>query len=361
MKKMMKLVLFLCLTIFTANTSFAGNSVFIQQDNQEGQSIFIKQDGTGNKFGVSTSYPFIIDGNDLTVIIRQIGDGNKTDWSNHNSFKGDNMTFDYNVVGDNNTLRPDIDDTGAEGHYYDIDITGDSNNVDFDTWTADDMKLFNVDLDIVGDSNVFWVRSRGDGHFLYVLMNGDSNNVQFWSPADSEGFNTNANKSIGPNTAGHGQFADTSGSEGATADIYIVGNSNRVHTSSYGTGNYQVHDVIGDSNILDVHSCCRSQHVRMVQSGDNNWMKTVTSGNSNTFTYYASGGNNKAYVYIYTSSANINVKQTNGGNYANITVNGSSQYDYTLNWTQDGSDTCTYSYNRNNQTGDVTDTQSNGC
>ena len=96
MKKMMKLVLFLCLSIFTANTSFAGNSVFIQQDNQDGQSIFIKQDGTGNKFGVSTSYPFIIDGNDLTVIIRQIGDNNKTYWSNLNSFKCDNISFDYN-------------------------------------------------------------------------------------------------------------------------------------------------------------------------------------------------------------------------------------------------------------------------
>ena len=366
MKKMMKLVLLLCLTIFTVNTSFAGNSVFIQQDNQEGQSIFIKQDGTNNKFGVSTSYPFIIDGNDLTVIIRQIGDGNKTDWSNHNSFKGDNMTFDYNVVGDNNTLRPDIDDTGAEGHYYDIDITGDSNNIDFDTWTADDMKLFNVDLDIVGDSNVFWVRSRGDGHFLYVLMNGDSNDVQFWSPADSEGFNTNANKAIGPNVASHGQFADTSGSEGATADIYIVGNSNRVHTSSYGTGNYQVHDVIGDSNILDLHSSYSSADTdpygdTMIILGDNNYLKTVTSGNSNTLGLHMAGGNNKAYIYIYTSDATLNVAQLGGGNYANINISGSSQYDYTLNWTQDGSDTCTYSYNRNNQSSNVTDTQTNGC
>ena len=58
-------------------------------------------------------------------------------------------------------------------------------------------------------------------HFLYVLMSGDSNDVQFWSPADSEGFNTNANKSIGPQTASHRQFADSSGSEGATALMFI--------------------------------------------------------------------------------------------------------------------------------------------
>jgi hypothetical protein len=55
------------------------------------------------------------------------------------------------------------------------------------------------------------------------------------------------------------------------------------------------------------------------------------------------------------------VAQVGGGNYANINISGSSQYDYTLNWTQDGSDTCTYSYNRNNQSSNVTDTQTNGC
>ena len=89
MNKIMKLVLsFLTFTLVSTSV-IAGNSVYLQQDNQEGQSIFIKQDGTNNKVGVSTSYPFIVDGNDLTVIIRQIGDGNKTDWSNHNSFKGD--------------------------------------------------------------------------------------------------------------------------------------------------------------------------------------------------------------------------------------------------------------------------------
>ena len=365
MKKIMKLVLLLCLSIFTVNTSYAGNSVYLQQDNQEGQSIFIKQDGANNRIGYSTSYPFIVDGNDLTIIIKQIGDGNITDWNHHNSFKGDNMTFDYSAIGDSNILRPDIDDTDAEGHYYDMDITGDSNIIDFDAFDANDMENINVDLDIVGDGNKFWVRSKGDGHFLYVLMNGDNNNVEFYSTASSVGMNTNANKAIGPNTTGHGQLADDSGSEGATIDIYIVGDSNRVQTSSHGTGNYQVHDVIGSSNILDVHGSYTSTTDPygngMVQMGDNNWMKTVTSGNSNTLGYYATGGNNKAYIYIYTSDAVLNVAQLNGSNYANINISGSSQYDYILNWTQDGSDTCTYSYNRNNQTGNVTDTQSNGC
>ena len=360
MNKIMKLVLSFLLFTLVSTSVVAGNSVFIQQDNQEGQSVFIKQDGTGNYVGLTASNGLLINGNDLTVIIKQIGDSN-TFANGGLSFKGDTMTFDYTATGDSNKLDININDTDATGHYYDIDITGDSNIFEYEETSAYDVVNTNLDLDIRGDSNDIWIKPRGDGHFLYVYVSGDSNDIEFYASGGSVGMNTNANKAIGPNVSGHGQFADDSGSEGATIDIYVVGNSNRVHTSSHGTGNYQVHDVIGDSNILDVHSCCTSSHVRMVQKGDNNWMKTVTSGSNNEFRYYADGGNNKAYVYIYTSSAKVNVKQTNGGNYANITVNGSSQYDYTLNWTQDGSDTCTYSYNRNNQTGNVTDTQTNGC
>ena len=363
---MRALLLTLILLLATTINCYASNSVYIQQDNQTGQSIFIKQDGTSNKFGVSTSAPFVIDGNNITVIIKQIGNSNTTDWSNHNSFKGTNMTFDYTATGDSNNLRPDIDDTNAEGHYYDIDITGDSNIVDFDTWGADDMENLNVDLDVYGDSNTFWVRSRGDNHFLYVRMSGDSNDVQFYSTADSVGFNTNANKAIGPQTASHSQFADSSGSEGASIDVYIVGDSNRLHTSSYGTGNYQLHDIIGSSNILDIHSSYTSVDTdpygdTMTILGDNNYLRTIINGDSNTLGLHMAGGNNTAKIYIYTDGSAINFAQLGGSNTGIVTISGDSIYDYTLNFSQDGSDTCTYSYNRNEQSGDLTQTVSNGC
>ena len=363
---MRALLLTLILLLATTINCYASNSVYIQQDNQTGQSIFIKQDGTSNKFGVSTSAPFVINGNNLTVIIKQIGNSNVTDWSNHNSFKGTNMTFDYTATGNSNTLRPDIDDTGASGHYYDIDITGNSNNVDFDAWDADDMENLNVDLDIYGDSNVFWVRSRGDNHFLYVRMSGNSNDVQFYSTADSEGFNTNANTAIGPQTESHGQFADSSGSEGASIDVYIVGDSNRLHTSSYGTGNYQLHDIIGSSNILDIHSSYTSADTdpygdTMLILGDNNYLRTYISGDSNTLRLHMAGGNNTAKIYIYTDGSAINFAQTGGSNTGIVTITGDSIYDYTLNFAQNGSDNCTYSYNRNTQSADVTATVSNGC
>ena len=363
---MRALLLSLILLLATTINCYASNTVYITQIGQTGQTIFIKQDGSSNKVGLSTDNPFKIDGNNLTVIIKQIGNSNVTDNSAHLSFKGKDMTFDYTATGNSNKLRPDIDDTNAEGHYYDIDITGDSNIVDFDTWGADDMENLNVDLDVYGDSNTFWVRSRGDNHFLYVRMSGDSNDVQFYSTADSEGFNTNANKAIGPQTASHSQFADSSGSEGASIDVYIVGDSNRLHTSSYGTGNYQLHDIIGSSNILDIHSSYTSVDTdpygdTMTILGDNNYLRTIISGDSNTLGLHMAGGNNTAKIYIYTDGSAINFAQLGGSNTGIVTISGDSIYDYTLNFSQDGSDTCTYSYNRNEQSGDLTQTVSNGC
>ena len=362
---MKKIMMAIVILLATLTNSFAGNSVYIQQDNQTASgSIYIKQDGSGNKFGISTSAPFIINGANLTVIIKQLGDNNVATDSNHDTFYGSNMTFDYIATGDSNVLRLDLDDTGADGHYYDIDITGNSNIVELDSNTSDDIQDTHIDLDIRGDSNDFWAYVRGDSHFLYVLMSGDSNDVEFYGATNSTGMvgSSKANVMIGPNVESHGQFADSTGDEGATIDVYIIGSSNTVHMASWGANNYQVHDVIGDSNILDVHPDAVGSHVRMIQYGDNNYMKTVTSGNNNVYRYYGSGGNNNAQVYIYTSGAVVELKQTGGSNTAHLTVNGDSIYDYTLLVDQDGSDSCTYSFNRSNQTADTTVQLNNsGC
>ena len=361
---MKKIMMAIVILLATLTNSFAGNSVYIQQDNQTSAgSVYIKQDGSGNKFG-SSSANFIINGPNLTLIIKQLGDNNVAVDTNHDTFYGSNMTFDYIATGDSNVLRLDLDDTGADGHYYDIDITGNSNIVELDSHTSDDIQDTHIDLDIKGDSNDFWAYLRGDSHFLYVLMSGDSNDVEFYGATNSTGMvgSSKANVMIGPNVESHGQFADTSGDEGATIDVYIIGSSNTVHMASWGASNYQVHDVIGDPNVLDVHPDAVGSHIRMIQYGDNNYMKTVTSGNSNVYRYYGSGGNNKAYVYIYTSNAVVELKQTGGSNEANLTVSGDSIYDYTLLVDQDGSDNCTYSFNRNNQTADTTVQLNNsGC
>ncbi len=363
---MIRLIMMILVTLVTITTNcWAGNSVYIQQDNQDKNgSVFIKQDGASNSFGISTSSPFVIDGPNLTIIVKQLGNSNATDDSGDMKFKGSNMTFDYIATGDSNKLRIDLADTDADGHFYDIDVIGSSNIVDISGRASDDVQDTHIDLDIRGDSNDFWAYLRGDSHFLYVLMSGDSNDVEFYGNTNSTGMvgSSKANVMIGPNVESHGQFADTTGDEGATIDVYIIGSSNTVHMSSHGASNYQVHDVIGDSNILDLHPDASGSHVRMVQYGDNNYMKTVTSGNNNVIRYYGNGGSNRAEVYIYSSGAVVELIQLNGSNTANLTVNGDSIYDYTLLVDQDGSDTCTYSYNRNDQTADTTVQLTNsGC
>ena len=83
---MRALLLSLILLLATTINCYASNKVFITQIGQTGQDIYIKQDGANNTFGMSSGNPFIIDGENLTVIIRQIGDSNVTDNSYHLSF-----------------------------------------------------------------------------------------------------------------------------------------------------------------------------------------------------------------------------------------------------------------------------------
>ena len=154
---MKKIMMAMVILLATLNNSFAGNSVYIQQDNQDkAGSVYIKQDGATNKFGISTSAPFVIDGPNLTIIIKQLGNSNETDDTGDMKFKGSNMTFDYIATGNSNKLRLDLGDTDADGHYYDIDVTGSSNIVDISGHASDDIQDTHIDLDIRGDSNDFW-------------------------------------------------------------------------------------------------------------------------------------------------------------------------------------------------------------
>ena len=129
-------------TLVTITTNcWAGNSVYIQQDNQNKLgSVYIKQDGASNKFGISTSAPFVIDGPNLTIIVKQLGNSYETDDSGDMKFKGSIMTFVYIATGNSNKLRLDLGDTDADGHYYDIDVTGSSNIVDISGHASDDIQ-----------------------------------------------------------------------------------------------------------------------------------------------------------------------------------------------------------------------------
>lgn len=123
---MKQIMIAIVILLATLTNSFAGNSVWVKQQNQDKDTtIFIKQDGSGNKVGISANAPLVIDGENLTLIIRQIGDSNLTSLSSHLLFAGEDMTLDLNAKGDSNILRIE-GDTDSTGHWYDLDVRGDS-------------------------------------------------------------------------------------------------------------------------------------------------------------------------------------------------------------------------------------------
>ena len=364
---MKKMIMTLVILLVTTINCWAGNSVYLKQSGGNStSSIFIKQDGSSNKVGLSKALPFWVHGQDVKVIIRQIGNSNIVGENLGGSccsaaFYGNrNMTFDYTATGDSNLLYIDQDDADSTGHWYDIDITGNSNTVRLKNDSSLDVKNTNVDLDVRGDSNYIKFYLLEDNHFAYILIKGNSNTVKFKALDGATGFNTNSNMAIGPNTESHGALADSSGDEAATIDYYIIGNFNTVEMTVDGDQNYSVHDVIGNSNLLDLHADA-SGHTMMAQIGNNNWLRTITYGDSNDLNIMQNGNDNKLYIYLSTSSAVINAKQTGNSNDGNLQITGDSIYDYTLNFAQNGSDTCAYTFNRNTQSADVTATVSNGC
>ena len=103
---MKQIMIAIVILLATLTNSFAGNSVWVKQQNQDKDTtIFIKQDGSGNKVGISANAPLVIDGENLTLIIRQIGKNNLSDLSSHLTFSGEDMTLDLNAKGDDNKLR----------------------------------------------------------------------------------------------------------------------------------------------------------------------------------------------------------------------------------------------------------------
>ena len=172
---------------------YASNSVYIKQTDQTGSSVFIKQDGSSNVVGINTTNPILIQGNNVDVIIKQIGNSNDVgaDFDgNQPGFMGTNMTFDYQVTGNSNDLELDQSDINSTGHWYDIDITGSSNELIFRSDASKDVDNTNVDLDVRGSSNYMKFYVMEDNHFLYVLVDGDSNIVKFKALDGATGFNT---------------------------------------------------------------------------------------------------------------------------------------------------------------------------
>ena len=371
MKKIMKIVLILFLTIFTVKTANAdsnGNNVFILLEDTSGagagETIYIRQEGYDNWVGNWTNHPFKIEGTGNTVNIVQIGYTN--DFADYSSFDCTNCTLDVNVKGSDNAIEMDMDDTGDSGWWIDIDIRGGDNLVKVsDAPDGTNVANQNYDIDIDGNNNQMEFKvenGSGGNHYLYAYIYGDNNYVDYLMNDNSLGKNTTANAAIGPyNSISHSQVADKNL---ASIDFYIIGSSNSIQTETMGETNYMLIELFNNSssNRIDyTPSAYSAGYNRVMQFGDNNEMILRLNGNSNRIGIYQQGNNNYLNLNYTTSSATLYTSQTGGNNTANVSVTGDSIYDYTLNFTQNGSDTCTYSFNRNTQSADVTATIANNC
>ena len=371
MKKIMKIVLILFLTIFTVKTANAdsnGNNVFILLEDTSGagagETIYIRQEGYDNWVGNWTNHPFEIEGTGNTVNIVQIGYTN--DFEDYSSFDCTNCTLDVNVKGSDNAIEMDMDDTGDSGWWIDIDIRGGDNLVKVsDAPDGTNVANQNYDIDIDGNNNQMEFKvenGSGGNHYLYAYIYGDNNYVDYLMNDNSLGKNTTANAAIGPyNSISHSQVADKNL---ASIDFYIIGSSNSIQTETMGETNYMLIELFNgsSSNRIDyTPSAYSAGYNRVMQFGDNNEMLLRLNGNSNLIGVYQQGNNNYLSLNYTTSSATLYTSQTGGNNTANVSVTGDSIYDYTLNFTQNGSDTCTYSFNRNTQSADVTATIANNC
>ena len=154
------------------------NEIFLQQSG-DNLTLTIDQVGYGNKFGGtiasgSVATDMILTGSNITFNLDQIG--------NSNQLFGpailDSSTIDMTFTGDSNVFDWNIGYIGdADNSDIDVTVTGDSNTWDFDQGYAASANYLNFDLTLVGDSNDFFIDIDSDQAKWEMEVTGDSNNI----------------------------------------------------------------------------------------------------------------------------------------------------------------------------------------
>lgn len=185
MKKLISLTALLSLLVV------ADNEIYIDQSGATA-NIDLEQLGSSNIMGglnaVAGSMTALdLDGDNLTLILNQIGDYNK--------FLGDiwadTLTASFDFDGDSNEFTIQIDPTntyGADGSNLNIDVIGSSNDFTLDIATNDLASALDLDWIINGDSNVFDFDIDIDSATSYVDIDGDSNTITYDGDGYAEGY-----------------------------------------------------------------------------------------------------------------------------------------------------------------------------
>ena len=185
MKKLISLTALLSILVV------ADNEIYIDQSGDTA-NIDLEQLGSSNIVGglnaVAGSMTALdLDGDNLTLILNQIGDYNK--------FLGDiwadTLTASFDFDGDSNEFTIQIDPTntyGADGSNLNIDVIGSSNDFTLDIATNDLASALDLDWIINGDSNVFDFDIDIDSATSYVDIDGDSNTITYDGDGYAEGY-----------------------------------------------------------------------------------------------------------------------------------------------------------------------------
>lgn len=154
------------------------NEIFLQQSG-DNLTLTIDQVGYGNKFGGtiangSVATDMILTGSNITFNLDQIGNSNQL----FGPAIFDSATVNMVFTGDSNIFDWNIGDTGdADNTNINIAVTGDGNEWDYDQGGAASANYLDFDLTLVGNTNDFFIDIDSDQAKWEMEVTGDSNNI----------------------------------------------------------------------------------------------------------------------------------------------------------------------------------------
>ena len=168
------------LLLFTTSSVLAqatdDNEIMIQQSGDT-LTLYIDQVGYGNKIGLddfsSSGSDMTIVGSGLTFDIDMLGNQNLI----YGPIEMDDSDLTFNLTGDSNEVDWNIGYNGSsDDSNYNFAITGDSNTFDIDQGYVYSAERLDADLILVGSSNVFDLDFESDDITWDFDITGDSNN-----------------------------------------------------------------------------------------------------------------------------------------------------------------------------------------
>jgi hypothetical protein len=216
----------------------AGNQIYVNQITTGGDTTFI-QSGASNRIG-SFALPSNLTGDNTFFEMRQIGDGNSTDFS---IIGANNLKLLSAFAGNNNEQR--LYFNGANNN-MNFRFDGNSNKL----WISSDTTVYRdggentaADKATLASSDLQIKFAGNNNLFAYATTNGLNNYLKYDVTGDSNSIKTTQIGSAGTGTRQSGHYQD----------ITILGGSNDVMIYQQGTvQQYFQYNLVGSNNTVRV-------------------------------------------------------------------------------------------------------------